>query len=144
MKRGHSYSGLFVSFDGPDGGGKTTQIEQLYTYLSGKYEVLRNREPGGTLLGEKIRALLLTDGSVQNDKRAEMFLFEAARAQIAHDIAIPVLESGRVLLFDRFFDSTIAYQGYGSGLDLDFIKKANLFASYNISPDITFMIDVPE
>ncbi|MBC8104244.1 MAG: dTMP kinase [Cytophagales bacterium] len=133
--------GLFLTFEGPDGGGKTTQITRLAERLTVQgYTVTRTREPGGDLVGEKVRDLLL-HGAVSPE--AELLLFAAARAQNVEAVVRPALEAGHVVLCDRFTDSTIAYQGYGRGLPLDLIARLNAFATRGLMPDKTFLLDLP-
>ncbi len=134
--------GLFLTFEGADGCGKTTQLRLLDEYLRGKgYETLITREPGGKGLGEKIRALLLNyDGEVSS--RCESFLFLADRAQNIDCIVKPALEKGVIVLCDRHTDSSVAYQGYGRGLDVDGIKSLNDIATGGLKPDLTLVFDV--
>ena len=133
---------MFITFEGIDGCGKTTQLRKLKEYLeSVGYDVVALREPGGTVLSEKIREFLLySDDSIA--ARAELMLFEAARAQLIESIIKPALNSNKIVISDRFYDSTTAYQGYGRGLAIEQIIKCNLFATDNIKPDITFFLDV--
>jgi dTMP kinase len=136
-------SGLFISFEGGEGGGKGTQITLLKQYLeSKKYEVVVAREPGGVELSEKIRELLL-DAKYEKLPLTEMFLYEAARTEFTHRIAKPVLNRGGIFLADRFYDSTTTYQGYAGGIDIDFVKKSNLMAADGIVPQLTFFLYVP-
>lgn len=133
---------MFITFEGIDGSGKTTQIQKLKKYLEDKgQDVLLIREPGGTDFSEKMRDLLL---DVNNDINSvsELFLFECARADLTQKKIIPALEQGKHVICDRFFDSTSAYQGYGRGLDLDKIFIAHKLATYNIEPDLTFYLRV--
>jgi dTMP kinase len=133
--------GLFLTFEGPDGGGKTTQITRLEERLMGQgYTVTRTREPGGDVVGEKVRDLLL-HGDVSPE--AELLLFAAARAQNVDAVIRPALEAGHIVLCDRFTDSTIAYQGYGRGLPLDLIARLNAFATRGLNPRQTFLLDLP-
>ena len=137
MKRG-----LFITFEGADGCGKTTQMELLAQYLTSKgYDVLLTREPGGKGLGEKIREILLNyEGEVSD--RCESFLFLADRAQNIDITVNPAVEQGKIVLCDRHIDSTVAYQGYGRGLDIDGINKLNMLATNGKKPDLTFVFDI--
>ena len=134
--------GLFITFEGGDGCGKTTQIKLLDEYLRNKgYQTVLTREPGAKGLGEKIREILLNyDGDVSN--RCESFLFLADRAQNIDCIVKPALEEGAIVICDRHTDSSVAYQGYGRGLDIDRIKKLNLIATDGLIPDLTIVLDV--
>ena len=137
--------GLFVTFEGIDGCGKTTQIELLSKDLreAGIPYVLI-REPGGTVIGEKIRTILLDKANTGMDERTELLLYEAARAQIVKEKILPELEEGKVVICDRFFDSTVAYQGYARGLNLEDIDFLNNWSAAGIKPDITFLLDLDE
>ncbi len=137
--------GLFITFEGIDGCGKTTQIEMLSKDLekAGIPYVLI-REPGGTVIGEKIRTILLDKANSGMDERTELLLYEAARAQIVKERIIPELNEGKVVICDRFFDSTVAYQGYARGLDLEEIDFLNRWSAAGIVPDITFLLDLDE
>lgn len=134
--------GLFITFEGADGCGKTTQLNLLKAYLENKgFEVVLTREPGGKGLGEHIRKILLNyDGEVSN--RCESFLFLADRAQNIDIIVNPAIERGKIVLCDRHTDSTVAYQGYGRGLDIAQINKLNDLATNGKNPDLTFVFDV--
>lgn len=135
-------SGLFITFEGADGCGKTTQLKLLAQYLErhGR-KILITREPGGKGLGEKVRDILLNyEGEVSS--RCEEFLFLADRAQNIDIIVNPAIKDGKIVLCDRHTDSTIAYQGYGRGLDIDRIKKLNNMATNGITPDLTFVFDI--
>lgn len=133
--------GVFLTFEGPDGGGKTTQITRLAERLTAQgYAVTQTREPGGDQVGEKVRDLLL-HGDVSPE--AELLLFAAARAQNVEAVVRPALQAGYVVLCDRFTDSTIAYQGYGRGLPLDLIARLNVFATRGLVPHKTFLLDLP-
>lgn len=134
--------GLFITFEGADGCGKTTQMDLLAEYLknNGK-EVLLTREPGGKGLGEKVREILLNyDGDVSD--RCESFLFLADRAQNIDIIVNPAVEEGKIVLCDRHIDSTVAYQGYGRGLDIERINMLNNLATNGHKPDLTFVFDI--
>ena len=134
--------GLFITFEGSDGCGKTTQIELLDEYLKKiGYSTLITREPGAKGLGEKVREILLNyDGEVSS--RCESFLFLADRAQHADCIIKPAIKNGVIVLCDRHTDSTIAYQGYGRGVDIDELKKLNNIAVNGLKPDLTIVFDI--
>jgi len=134
--------GLFITFEGADGCGKTTQMKLLAEHLEKQgYEVVLTREPGGKGLGEKVREILLNyDGKVSD--RCESFLFLADRAQNIDIIVNPAVETGKIVLCDRHTDSTVAYQGYGRGLDLERINKLNDIATNGRKPDLTFVFDI--
>lgn len=135
---------MFITFEGTEGSGKTTQIKHVMAYLNTtKHNVLLTREPGGTLLGDKIRALLLENNASAPNPRAELLLFNASRAQLADTVIRPHLQAGGVVICDRYIDSTIAYQGYGHGLDLQYVKQTVLFATNYLMPDVTFYLDLP-
>jgi len=136
------YRGLFITFEGIDGCGKTTQAKRLYSYLKKhKYPVLFLREPGGTPVSERIRRILL-DRSLHITPLAELLLYEAARAHLTETVILPELKKGTIVICDRFFDSTTAYQGFGRGLDRRLIGTLNDLASMQISPDLTYIFDV--
>ncbi len=136
--------GRFITFEGGEGCGKSTQIRRLESFLKEKgVEVLVTREPGGTRLAELIRGLLKDEKDDPPCDRAELLLFLAARAQLVKNVILPALESGVWVLSDRFSDSTFAYQGYGRGLDLEILKIANDFACDSLKPDLTLLLDVP-
>lgn len=134
--------GLFITFEGCDGCGKTTQLELLAKYLQDKgYDVIVTREPGARGLGEKLREILLNyDGEVSSN--CESFLFLADRAQHIDTIVKPAIDAGKIVLCDRHIDSTAAYQGYGRGLDLEQINYLNNIATSGLKPDLTLLFDV--
>jgi len=136
--------GVFITFEGIEGAGKSTQAKMLYEYLlkQGKKTVL-TREPGGTKTGKKIREILLDDTDELFPPKAELFLYEADRNLHIHNVIKPSLEKGYIVICDRFIDSTLAYQGYARGLDINLIKQLNQIVIDNILPDITFLIDIP-
>lgn len=137
---GRTGGGLFITFEGADGAGKSTHLRFLAAQLEKRgREVVCLREPGGTALGERVRSVVLdpTLGDVADE--AELFLYEAARAQLTAEVIEPALRRGAVVLSDRFFDSTVAYQGFGRGLDRAFIDAANAFAARGIVPDRTLL-----
>lgn len=133
----------FITFEGPDGSGKTTQIQALYEYLKGRgYTVLLTHEPGGTDIGERIRDVLHDLENVAMLPKTEALLFSASRAQIVGEIIRPALERGEIVICDRYADSTIAYQGYGHGLDLDLLRAITNFATGGLKPDLTIYLDI--
>lgn len=135
--------GLFITFEGIDGCGKSTQIALTESYCKSKgRETLIIREPGGTTVGEKIRTILLDKKNDSMVPMAELLLYEAARAQIVEEKIVPALEAGMVVICDRFFDSTAAYQGYARGLGPELIDELNNIATSGRSPDITFYLDL--
>jgi dTMP kinase len=138
------YVGLFITFEGVEGSGKTTQIRRLRTYLNRKgIPCMITREPGGTPIGEKIRKILLNPDHDELVPWGELFLYEAARAQHVKEVITPNLKRGIVILCDRFSDASIAYQGFGRRIDLKWVEQMNRMASEGIRPDMTFLLDCP-
>jgi dTMP kinase len=136
---------VFITFEGMDGSGKTTQLQQLaITMRAHGYDVLTTREPGGTSLGDKIRSLLLDKGNETTpmDKRAELLLFCASRAQLVHEVILPHLQQGGIVLCDRYIDSSLAYQGFGLGLDLEVLGTLLGFATDSLLPNLTLYLDI--
>jgi dTMP kinase len=134
---------MFVTFEGPDGSGKTTHVKLLAEFLTGLGQnVLLTREPGGTEIGEQIRAVLHDLRNKAMQARTEILLYSAARAQIVAEKIKPHLAAGGVVLCDRYADSTMAYQGYGHGLDLDTLRRITAFATENLIPGLTLLFDV--
>ena len=134
----------FITFEGIEGCGKTTQIRMARDDLRRRrIPVLVTEEPGGAALGKHIRKLLLNQGECRIDAKAELLLFAAARAQHVHEVIRPALAADRVVLCDRFFDATLAYQGFGRGLNLEFIKSLNHFSAAALAPDLTILFDLP-
>jgi dTMP kinase len=134
---------MFISFEGIDFSGKTTQIERLARCFEkrGEHSILV-REPGGTVLSERIRTLLLDTEHHAMHAVTELLLFSAARSQLVHEIIIPALNRGEHVIADRFFDSTTAYQGFGRGLDIERILSLHDIAAHGITPDLTLFIDI--
>ena len=134
---------LFISFEGIDGCGKSTQVKMLVEkFERKKINYLLVREPGSTSISEKIRKILLDKELGEMNSRTEALLMMASRAQLTKEIIIPKLKNGFVIIADRYIDSTIAYQGAGRGLSIDLLDKINNFATYELKPDITFLIDL--
>lgn len=137
-----SQRSLFVTFEGIDGCGKSTQLDLSYKYLSGLgYKVTRLREPGSTPIAEKIRRILLDKKSSLSDT-TELLLYEAARSEIVRQEIVPLLNSGHIVLCDRFYDSTTAYQGYGRGLDLKMVRQLHRVAVGDCRPNLTLLFDI--
>ncbi len=140
--------GLFITFEGPDGSGKTTQAQKLFKYLKLKgYSVVRTREPGGTKVSEQLRLILLSPYN-KISPITEIFLYEAIRAQHIQELIKPSLTKGEIVICERFSDATFAYQGYGRKIDMNMIKSLEDFATHTpgdtekIVPDITFLLDI--
>lgn len=134
---------MFITFEGPDGSGKTTQISPLSDYLiQNGYSVLITREPGGTVIGDQIRQVLSDLKNTGMHPRSETLLFLAARAQLVEQVIKPKLEKGFIVLCDRYADSTMAYQGYGHQNDLGQIKNLINFATGGLKPDLTLLFDM--
>ncbi|MDP3732832.1 MAG: dTMP kinase [Candidatus Omnitrophota bacterium] len=136
--------GKFITFEGSEGCGKSTQSKLLYQYLKRKgFKVVYLREPGGTKVSEKLRKILLDHKNDFMAPMAEMLLYMAARAQVVNEIIAPALKKGKILICDRFLDSTVAYQGYGLGMDIKLIKCVGEFAASGINPGLTIFLDLP-
>lgn len=136
--------GKFITFEGSEGCGKSTQSKLLYNYLKRKgYRVIYLREPGGVKISEKIRRILLDPQNDNITAKCETFLYMAARAQVVSEIIKPALNRGKIVISDRFIDSTIAYQGYGLGVDIKTIRLIGSFATAKITPDLTIFLDLP-
>lgn len=134
----------FISFEGIEGSGKSTQISLLAEYLSKQgLPFISTREPGGSDIGKEIRKLLLSTKNSEITSRTELLLYAADRAQHVEQVIKPALADGKIVLCDRFSDATIAYQGYARGLDLELIHSLNLLATEGIKPDTTYLIDCP-
>lgn len=138
-------SGFFITFEGPEKSGKSTQARLLARYLTKKgFSCLFIREPGTTHIGEKIRRMLLDKRNDHLEHTTEMLLYMAARSQIVKEIIKPALQQNKVVICDRFLDSTIAYQGYGLGVERAWIQKIGAFATEGISPAVTLLLDMNE
>lgn len=135
--------GIFITFEGIDGCGKSTQCELLKDYLKdNNKDFIFVREPGGTVIGERIREILLDKKNTQMNSRTELLLFEAARAQITEEVIKPALDEGKIVLCDRFFDSSSAYQGMARNMGMDFVSGLNMAATGGLKPDVTFFFDI--
>jgi dTMP kinase len=134
---------MFITLEGPDGSGKSMQIPPLAAFLRARgYEVFTTREPGGTFIGDQIREVIMRMDNKSMDPRTEILLFCAARAQIVAEVIHPKLEQGVVVISDRYADSTLAYQGYGHGIDLQVLRNILTFATGGLVPDLTLLLDV--
>lgn len=135
--------GKFITFEGSEGCGKSTQSKLLYNYLKRmKRRVIYLREPGATAISEKIRQVLLNPRNDSISPECEMLLYMAARSQIVKEVIAPALKEGKIVICDRFLDSTLAYQGYGLGISINLIKKIGEFATSGIKPDLTIFLDL--
>ena len=135
--------GVFITFEGSEGSGKSTQAALIYKYLQERNRpVLHIREPGGVKISEAIRRILLDVRNVRMTKECETLLYMAARAQLVEEVILPALKQGTVVLCDRFLDSTLAYQGYGNGVDINFIKEIGRLVTQGAVPDLTFLFDI--
>lgn len=134
----------FISLEGPDGSGKSTQAGMLADYLRDQgYPVLFTREPGGTEIGDQIRQVIMSLENKRMSPEAEFLLFSASRAQVVRELIQPHLQEGGVVVCDRFYDSSLAYQGYGHQLDLDTLRTVTEFVTGGLTPDLTFLLDLP-
>lgn len=134
---------MFITFEGPEGSGKTTQIRLFAEFLRARgYDVLTTREPGGTEISDQIRAVLVNLRNTAMHPRTEILLFQAARAQLVEQVIRPALSRGTLVLSDRYADSTLAYQGYGHGYPLEELRRLIAFATGGLIPDLTFLLDV--
>ena len=135
---------LFITFEGPDGSGKTTQAEQLAGHLRAQgFDVLLSREPGGPSISEQIRRVLTSLDNTAMHPRTEFLLFSASRAQHVEEVIRPHLAGGGLVICDRFYDASLAYQGYGHGLNLDTLRSITTFATGGLQPDLTLLLDLP-
>jgi dTMP kinase len=136
--------GIFITFEGPDGAGKTTQLQRLARELqAGGHEVVVTREPGGTPISDKIRSIILSPDNQEMVDKTEVLLYAASRAQHVHERILPALQENKIVLCDRFIDASVAYQAYGLGIDIELVKAINRFASSALQPTRTYLLDVP-
>ena len=134
---------MFITLEGPEGSGKSSQLPDLAEFLRGQgWDVLTTREPGGTPIGDQIRQILMRLDNQELHPRTEILLFLASRAQLVEQVIKPALREGKLVLSDRFGDSTLAYQGYGHGIDLATLRAMLAFATDNLKPDLTLLLDV--
>lgn len=134
---------MFITLEGPDGSGKSLQVPMLAEFIRQRgYEVLTTREPGGTSIGDQIRQVIMKLGNTSMHPRTEILLFCAARAQIVEEVLKPALARGVVVISDRYADSTLAYQGYGHGVNLDDLRQLLAFVTGGLKPDLTLLLDV--
>jgi len=135
--------GTFITFEGIEGSGKSTQISLLANYLTARgIRHVLTREPGGTVIGDQIRKILLDPANRLLDPTAELLLYGASRAQHLREIILPALASGMIVLCDRFSDATLAYQGYGRGLDIELIRSLDRIVTAGMRPDLTVLFDI--
>ncbi len=136
--------GVFISMEGPDGSGKSTQIKMLSDYLKDSgYEVIITREPGGTVISEAIREVILNKDFTEMNPITEMLLYASARAQLVAEVIGPALEAGKAVISDRFVDSSVVYQGIARGLGIENVYQVNNYAIGKYMPDVTFLLDIP-
>ena len=134
---------MFITFEGPDGSGKTTQVKRIGRKLIEKgFDIVYTREPGGTEISDQVREILMNMKNKQMCPRTEILLFCAARAQLVEEVIRPALQSGKIVISDRYADSTLAYQGYGHGFEQETLKQLLNFATGNLWPDLTFLLDI--
>ena len=134
---------MFITFEGPDGSGKSTQLKLLASALREEgVDIITTREPGGTEIGDQIRAVIMNMKNKAMDPRTELLLFNASRAQLVEELIRPSLAAGKIILCDRYADSTMAYQGYGHGLDKDELRRLLNFATGGLKPDLTLLFDI--
>jgi dTMP kinase len=136
--------GKFITFEGPEGAGKTTQIKRVHQYLQKRrVPCLVVREPGGTIIGDRVREILLDPGRSEMKWKTEVLLYASSRAQLVNEVIRPHLDQGFVVLCDRYIDSSLAYQGYGAEKDVEEVRKLNQWATDGLMPDRTYLLDIP-
>jgi len=136
--------GIFITFEGPDGAGKSTQIRNLAEYIDKKgLPYVLTREPGGTKISDAVRSILLDPDHGELENETEVLLYAASRAQHVREVIRPALAEGKIVLCDRFVDASIAYQGHGLGVSIEDVVRVNRFATGGLVPDRTYLIDIP-
>lgn len=141
--RGYTVEGIFITMEGPDGSGKTTQIELLKTYLESKgYDIIITREPGGTVISEAIRAIILNKEYQEMSHMTELLLYASARSQLVNQVIKPALAEGKAVICDRFVESSAVYQGIGRGLGVSTVYEVNNYALGDVRPKLTIFMDL--
>jgi len=135
---------MFITVEGPEGSGKSTQLQRLGTYFIPRRVTIVTKEPGGTPIGDRIRAILLDSAAAGMDAMTELMLYAASRRQHVTEVIAPALARGELVLCDRYTDATLAYQGYGRRLDLDRLQTLNAWATGGLAPDLTLLYDIDE
>ncbi|MEJ2099899.1 MAG: dTMP kinase [Desulfobacterales bacterium] len=135
---------MFITLEGIEGSGKTTQIDRLVDFLEDRgFECIATRQPGGTMIGKNIRSILLDPASKSLEPTAELLLYMADRAQHIHELIKPCLIAGKTVVCDRYYDATVAYQGFARGLDIELIRKLHHLLFDDLKPDVTLLLDLP-
>ena len=143
MGKNHKYKGIFITFEGPEGSGKSTQSNMLYEYLKSRgHNVATTFEPGGTPIANQIRSVILARENIKMTPECEMFLYAASRSQHVSEVIVPKIENGGIVICDRFTDSSIAYQGFGRELGQDKVGDIQKIATGGVMPDLTIMLDI--
>ena len=143
MAKKNLKKGMLITFEGPEGSGKSTHVRLLCNYLRRKgFKLLHLREPGGTAISEQVRRILLDPKNKNMDAVCEMLLYQAARAQVVGEKVLPALKEKVIVILDRFLDATISYQGFGTGLDTSLIRQIGKLVTFGIHPDLTILLDI--
>lgn len=143
MARKNLKKGMLITFEGPEGSGKSTHVRLLCSHLRRKgFKLLHLREPGGTAISEQVRRILLDPKNKNMDAVCEMLLYQAARAQVVGEKVLPALKEKKIVILDRFLDATISYQGFGAGLDTSLIRQIGKLVTFGIHPDLTILLDI--
>ncbi len=143
MAKKNLKKGMLITFEGPEGSGKSTHVRLLCSHLRRKgFKLLHLREPGGTAISEQVRRILLDPKNKNMDAVCEMLLYQAARAQVVGEKVLPALKEKVIVILDRFLDATISYQGFGAGLDTSLIRQIGKLVTFGIHPDLTILLDI--